>query len=65
MRLLRTLFLAVILAGAFFYFTTYRSDFHPSRWMGRPDKVELTEAAGNESLDSEEQNNIRDRKSVV
>ena len=58
MRLLRTLFLAVILAGAFFYFTTYRSDFHPSRWMGRPDKVELTEAAGSESLDSEEQNNI-------
>jgi S1-C subfamily serine protease len=58
MRLLRTFFLAVILAGAFFYFTTYRSDFHPSRWMGRPDKVELTEAAGNESLDSEEQNNI-------
>jgi S1-C subfamily serine protease len=58
MRLLRTLFLAVILAGAFFYFTTYRSGFHPSRWMGRPDKVELTEAAGSDSLDSEEQNNI-------
>jgi len=58
MRLLRTLFLAVILAGAFFYFTTYRSDFHPSQWMGRPDRVELTEAAGGESLDAEEQNNI-------
>ncbi|HZQ69435.1 MAG TPA: trypsin-like peptidase domain-containing protein [Terriglobales bacterium] len=58
MRLLRTLSLAVILAGAFFYFTTYRSDFPPSRWMGRPDKVELTEASGSESLDSEEQNNI-------
>ena len=58
MRLLRTLFFAVILAGAFFYFTTYRSDFRPSRWISRPDKVELTEAAGGESLDSEEQNNI-------
>jgi S1-C subfamily serine protease len=58
MRLLRTLFLAVILVGAFFYFTTYRTGFHPSRWMGRPDKVELTEAASGESLDSEEQNNI-------
>jgi len=58
MRLLRTLFFAVILAGAFFYFTTYRSGFHPSNWMGRPDKVELTEAAGSDSLDAEEQNNI-------
>src|SRR5689334_20629074 len=58
MRQLRTLFLAAILAGAFFYFTTYRSDFRPSRWMGRPDKVELTEAASGDSLDSEEQNNI-------
>src|SRR5689334_104793 len=58
MRLLRTLFLAAILAGAFFYFTTYRSDFRPSRWMGRPDKVDLTEAASGDSQDSEEQNNI-------
>lgn len=58
MRLLRTLFLAVILAGAFFYFTTYRTGFHPSRWMGRPDKVELTEASSGESPDPEEQNNI-------
>lgn len=58
MRLLRTLLLAVILAGAFFYFTTYNSGFRASHWLSRPDKVELTEAAGGESLDPEEQNNI-------
>src|SRR6201982_1743761 len=59
MKLLRPLLLAVVLAGAFFYFTTYhRSQIHPTNWLGRPSKVEITEAAGGESLDSEEQNNI-------
>ena len=47
------------MAGAFFYFTTYR----PVRgslfdWIGHPNKVEISEASGPESLDSEEQNNI-------
>jgi len=60
MRLLRPLFIAVILAGAFFYFTTYR----PVRggfadWLGYPTKVEITEASsGVNPLDAEEQNNI-------
>ena len=60
MRLLRPLFLAVVLAGAFFYFTTYR----PVRgglasWMGRPNKVEISEASsGTNPMDAEEQNNI-------
>jgi S1-C subfamily serine protease len=60
MRLVRPLFLAVIFAGAFYYFTTYRSGrFHPTGWLGRPsNKVEITEAASGEILDSEEQNNI-------
>jgi len=59
MRLLRPLLLALLLAGAFFYFTTYRSGrFQPANWVGRPDKLEITEAAGQESLDPEEQNNI-------
>jgi S1-C subfamily serine protease len=60
MKLLRPLVLAMVLAGAFFYFTTYRSG-RPSltNWIGRPDKVEISEAAsGDEPLDSEEQNNI-------
>src|SRR5437660_5000677 len=59
MKLLRPVLAAVILAGAFFYFTTYSSGpFRPWNWMGRASKVEVTEAAGGASLDSEEQNNI-------
>jgi len=59
MKLLRPAVLAVLLAGAFFYFTTYRSGrpWAPD-WISRPANVEISEAAGNEQLDSEEQNNI-------
>ena len=60
MRPLRPILLAVVIAAAFFYFTTYRhSGFRPANWLGRPHKVEITEAAGGEPLDAEEQNNIR------
>jgi S1-C subfamily serine protease len=54
----------VLIAGAFFYFTTWRSNsslssaLHPADWLSHPDHVEITEAAGNDSLDAEEQNNI-------
>ena len=58
MRILRSFLFAIILATAFFYFTTYRNDFHPTSWLSRPQHVEITEAAGGESLDPEEQNNI-------
>ena len=62
MRLMRPLIFAVALAGAFFYFTTWRSNsesgLHPSNWLSHPSRVEITEAAPNESLDGEEQNNI-------
>jgi S1-C subfamily serine protease len=60
MKLLRPVLLAVVFAGAFYYFTTYRSgQIHPANWFGRPSqKVEITEAAPGETLDSEEQNNI-------
>jgi S1-C subfamily serine protease len=60
MRVLRPILLAVILAGGFFYFTTYRhsTNFRLADLMSHPDKVEITEAAGVENLDSEEQNNI-------
>lgn len=60
MKLLRPVLLAVILAGAFFYFTTYRSGRQMlTDWIGRPNKVEISEAASSsEPLDSEEQNNI-------
>jgi S1-C subfamily serine protease len=59
MKLLRPVVLAILLAGAFFYFTTWRSRLHPANWASPPTKVEITEAAGgDDSLDSEEQNNI-------
>jgi S1-C subfamily serine protease len=62
MRLIRPLILAVVIAGAFFYFTTWRSNtqaaWHPANWLSHPGQVEITEAAPGEALDSEEQNNI-------
>jgi S1-C subfamily serine protease len=63
MRLMRPLILALAIAGAFFYFTTWRSNsragaLHPSNWFSQPASVEITEAAGGEQLDGEEQNNI-------
>jgi S1-C subfamily serine protease len=60
MKLLRPALVAFILAGAFFYFTTYRPGHEDAvNWVARPDKVEITEAASaSESLDPEEQNNI-------
>ncbi len=59
MRFLRSLVFAIVLASAFFYFTTYRNGhLHPANWIGNPQHVEITEAAGGEALDPEEQNNI-------
>ncbi len=59
MRVLRSFLLGIVLASAFFYFTTYRSGhLHPPSWVSRPQHVEITEAAGSEALDAEEQNNI-------
>jgi S1-C subfamily serine protease len=60
MKVLRPVLLALIFAGAFYYFTTYRSGpMHSANWFGRPlNKVEITEAATTEPFDAEEQNNI-------
>src|ERR1700733_4825590 len=59
MRLARALVFAIILAAGFFYFTTHRpATFRTADFLSRPNHVEITEAAGNESLDAEEQNNI-------
>src|SRR5271166_7110779 len=62
MKFVRPLVLAVVLAGTFFYFTTWRSnptgEMHTSNWFAHPDQVEITEAAPGEQLEGEEQNNI-------
>jgi S1-C subfamily serine protease len=60
MKWLRPIAFGVGLAAVFFYFTTWKSGdaWHPASWMGRPDKVEITQAAAPGPLDAEEQNNI-------
>jgi S1-C subfamily serine protease len=58
MRLLRPVLFALILAGAFFYFTTYRPNRFRPVSEDLPGKVEITEAAGGQPLDAEEENNI-------
>jgi S1-C subfamily serine protease len=63
MKLIRPAMFALVMAGAFFYFTTWRSNArlagsNPENWISHPAQVEITEASGGEGLDSEEQNNI-------
>jgi S1-C subfamily serine protease len=59
MRFLRPFIFAVVLASAFFYFTTYRTGrLHPANGISGPPHIEITEAASGEALDAEEQNNI-------
>jgi len=62
MKLIRPLLFAVAIAGAFFYFTTWRSNtqgkLRSTNWFSRPSQVEITEAAPGGALDEEEQNNI-------
>src|SRR3984957_12184372 len=59
MRLLRPVLLALVIAGGFFYFTTYRSGRATlTDWAAHPSNFEISEASGSESLDAEEQNNI-------
>ena len=73
MKLVRPVFLALIIAGAFFYFTTSNSGrSQMTNWLGKPtSKVEITEAAapGGNPSDADEQNNIdvykRNIQSVV
>src|ERR1019366_4115879 len=58
MRFLRTLIFAILLASAFFYFTTYRNGrLHPATWISRPQHGESPEATGGQAPDAEKQNN--------
>jgi S1-C subfamily serine protease len=58
MKFARPFLLGLILAGAFYWYTTHHSGVTPANWISRPTHVELSEAAGPPTLDSEEQNNI-------
>jgi S1-C subfamily serine protease len=57
MKSLRPVLLAILLVLTFYVVTTHRAPEAPSL-VTRPTHVELTEAAGPSSYDSEEQNNI-------
>ena len=59
MKILRPFLLGVLIAGGFFYFTTWRHN--GSRLLhtvSQPTRLEITEAAAPETPDEEEQNNI-------
>jgi S1-C subfamily serine protease len=59
MKLVRPLILGALLAGAFYWFTTHHQGANPAAdVISRPTHVELSEAAGPEKLDPDEQNNI-------
>ncbi len=57
MKFVRPIAIAALLVGLFFYYTTYRSGtLHTVN--SPPEKIEITQAASNEPLDADEQNNI-------
>ena len=61
MRSIRPILLGLLIAFAFYYFTTHRrspSSPKSASWLTRPNEVEITQAAGPQSFDSEEQENI-------
>ncbi len=59
MKLVRPVILGALLAAAFYWFTTHHQGTNPAAdVISRPTHVELSQAAGPEKLDPEEQNNI-------
>ena len=59
MKFIRPFFLGIVIASAFYWFTTHHHGTNPvADIISRPTHIELSEAAGPEKLDSDEQNNI-------
>ena len=58
MKFARPFLLAIILVGAFYWYTTHHSGVTPATLISQPTHVELSEAAGPETLDADEHNNI-------
>ena len=59
MKVLRPVLIAVVIAAGFYFYTTHhQGSINPAQWVSHPNKVEISEAAGPEKLDVEEQNNI-------
>jgi S1-C subfamily serine protease len=69
MRTFRPLLLAFIIAAAFYFYTSSKSE-HPkfaedAHWPGNSGKLELTQAAGPADLDPEEQVNVNVYKKAL
>jgi S1-C subfamily serine protease len=66
MRFVRPFILGVILASAFYWLTTHHAGTNPvAEMISRPTHIEISEAAGPEKLDPEEQNNIEVYRRVI
>ena len=65
MKSFRPFLLGLILAGAFYWFTTHNRGAAPTSWISRPAHVELSQAAGPEKLDPDEQNNVEVYHKVI
>src|SRR5882762_7606914 len=59
MKVIRPFLVGVLIAGGFFYFTTWRhNSTHLLNTVSQRPRLEITEAASPETPDEEEQNNI-------
>jgi S1-C subfamily serine protease len=69
MKTLRPFLLALVIAGAFYFYTSARrpgqSVLHPGSWFSGTKGIELTEAAAPEGLDPEEAINVNVYKKVI
>jgi len=65
MKSFRPFVLGLILAGAFYWFTTHNRSVTPTSWISRPTHVELSQAASPEKLDPDEQNNVEVYHKVI
>ena len=66
MRFVRPFILGAILASTFYWFTTHHQGTNPvAEVISRPTHIEISEAAGPEKLDAEEQNNIEVYRRVI
>ena len=65
MKIFRPVLFGVLIAGAFFYFTTWQHNGSGLFSVSQPTHLEVTEAAAPETPDEEEQNNIGVYKRVL
>src|SRR4051812_36334700 len=70
MRTLRPLILALMIAAAFYFYTSARRPQQPGKsgptsWFSGDNNIELTQAAGPENLDPEETINVNVYKKAV